>query len=66
MSLKPQYLTKETLELRHQALKTIRLLIESDALVGVKMFKLKLLSNLILHTLADSANQDNPKVLSET
>jgi hypothetical protein len=41
--------SKETVDLRLKSLQTIRMLIEIDDLVGVKLFKLKILSNLIIH-----------------
>jgi hypothetical protein len=43
----------DDLLLKLEALKLTRLLMESDDLVCVKLSKLKLLSNLILHTLQD-------------
>jgi hypothetical protein len=43
--------TKETSEIRAKALRMLRVAVESDSLVGVKIFKMKLLSNLITHSL---------------
>ena len=37
-------------ELRFKAIETIRILVEKDELMGVKFFKLKILSNLLVHT----------------
>lgn len=47
-------ISKEVLELRLKALQTIRFLIQQDDLVGVKLFKLKIISNLLQHTLVAS------------
>ena len=41
--------SKETVDLRLKSLQTLRMLMEIDDLVGVKMFKMKILSNLITH-----------------
>ena len=43
--------SRETSELRAKAVRMIRLAVQSDPLVGVKIFKMKLLSNLITHSL---------------
>ena len=37
------------MDVRVKSLETLRTLIESDDLVGVKLFKIKILSNLITH-----------------
>lgn len=44
-------MTKETSEVRAKALRILRVAVQSDSLVGVKIFKMKLLSNLITHSL---------------
>lgn len=45
--------TKEVQEVRDKSLHLLRVLIEKDDLVGVKLFKLKIMSNLITHHLSD-------------
>jgi hypothetical protein len=41
--------SKETVDLRLKSLQTLRMLMEIDDLVGVKFFKMKILSNIIIH-----------------
>lgn len=44
----------------------LRILISMDDLVGVKLFKLKILSNLLTHTLREAvANSKNLQVIEE-
>ena len=43
--------TNETSEIRAKAVRMLRIAVQSDSLVGVKIFKMKLLSNLITHSL---------------
>ena len=49
--------SKEVTDVRLKSLRMLRILIETDDLVGVKLFKLKILSNLITYTLKDSSQQ---------
>jgi hypothetical protein len=49
--------SKETVDLRLKSLQTIRMLIEIDDLVGVKLFKMKILSNLIIHIIPANITQ---------
>jgi len=40
----------------------IRVLIETDEVVGVKLFKIKILSNLIRHTLHENVSGNRKEV----
>ena len=51
MQAVPGLRSTETVDLRLKSLQTMRKLIEADDLVGVKLFKMKVLSNLITHIL---------------
>ena len=51
--------SNETSELRVRAVRLIRIAIDSDPLVGVKLFKLKILSNLITYTLKEATSIKN-------
>ncbi|CDW86427.1 UNKNOWN [Stylonychia lemnae] len=48
----------ESQELKYQALKTLRHLMQQDPLVCIKFMKLKILSNLIIHTLQDDRSTE--------
>lgn len=48
----------ETGTVRAKAVRTVRLCVQSDPLVGVKLFKMRILSNLITHTLKDCPQKE--------
>ena len=58
--------SQETSELRLKSLQILRKLITSDDLVGVKMFKIKLLSNLVSHTLRENVSASDKTVAEGT
>ena len=49
--------SQSVIDLRLKSLHILRVLIESDDLVAVKLFKLKLLSNLLTHTLREGVSK---------
>ena len=48
------------MDVRVKSLETLRALIESDDLVGVKLFKMKILSNLIAHIIPSNVTPGVP------
>ncbi len=67
MHLRPgEPYSQETFALRLRSLQILRKLITADDLVGVKMFKIKLLSNLVNHTLRENVSASDKAVGDST